>query len=71
MVSYSVILADDHVLVRQGLRRLLEGIDDQEVVGEVNDGLDPPTYKTITPQMVILDIFMPTYGGLKLLPRSR
>jgi len=66
MASYSIILADDHVLVRQGLRRILEGTDDLEVVGEANDGLDLlQLLKHITPQMVILDIFMPNLRGIE------
>ena len=66
MPSYSIILADDHVLVRQGLRRLLEGTDDLEVVGEANDGLELlQLLKHITPQMVILDIFMPNLRGIE------
>jgi len=66
MASYSIILADDHVLVRQGLRRILEGTDDLEVVGEANDGLELlQLLKHITPQMVILDIFMPNLRGIE------
>jgi DNA-binding NarL/FixJ family response regulator len=66
MSSYSIILADDHVLVRQGLRRILEGTDDLEVVGEANDGLDLlRLLKQVTPQMVILDIFMPNLRGIE------
>jgi DNA-binding NarL/FixJ family response regulator len=66
MASYSIILADDHVLVRQGLRRLLEGTGDLEVVGEANDGLDLlQLLKQVTPQMVILDIFMPNLRGIE------
>lgn len=66
MASYSIILADDHVLVRQGLRRILEGTDDLEVVGEANDGLELlQLLKHLTPQMVILDIFMPNLRGIE------
>jgi DNA-binding NarL/FixJ family response regulator len=66
MASYSIVLADDHVLVRQGLRRLLESMDDLEVVGEANDGLDLlQLLKQVTPQMVILDIFMPNLRGIE------
>ena len=64
--SYSIILADDHVLVRQGLKRILEGTDDLEVVGEANDGLDLlQLLRHVTPQMVILDIFMPNLRGIE------
>ena len=66
MASYSIVLADDHALVRQGLRRILEGADDLEVVGEANDGLELLQLLTrLTPQMVILDIFMPNLRGIE------
>jgi DNA-binding NarL/FixJ family response regulator len=66
MAPYSIVLADDHALVRQGLRRILEGTEDLEVVGEVNDGLELLQLLTrLTPQMVILDIFMPNLRGIE------
>ena len=66
MAPYSIVLADDHALVRQGLRRILEGTDDLEVVGEANDGLELLKLLThVTPQMVILDIFMPNLRGIE------
>ena len=66
MASYSIVLADDHALVRQGLRRILEGTEDLEVVGEANDGLELLQLLTrLTPQMVILDIFMPNLRGIE------
>ena len=66
MASYSIILADDHALVRWGLRRLLEDMDELEVVGEANDGIELlQLLKQVTPQMVILDIFMPKLRGIE------
>ena len=66
MSAYSIILADDHVLVRQGLRRILEGMPGLEVVGEANDGLELLTLLgTLVPDMVILDIFMPNLRGIE------
>ncbi len=66
MAPYSIVLADDHALVRQGLKRILEGTEDLEVVGEANDGLELLQLLTrITPQMVILDIFMPNLRGIE------
>lgn len=66
MAPYSIVLVDDHALVRQGLRRILEGTDDLEVVGEANDGLELLQLLThVTPQMVILDIFMPNLRGIE------
>lgn len=66
MAPYSIVLADDHALVRHGLRRILEGMEDLEVVGEANDGLELLHLLThLTPQMVILDIFMPNLRGIE------
>lgn len=66
MASYSIILADDHALVRWGLRRLIEDMDELEVVGEANDGIELlQLLKHVTPQMVILDIFMPNLRGIE------
>ncbi len=66
MSPYSIILADDHVLVRQGLRRILEGMPELEVVGEANDGLELLTLLGhLVPDMVILDIFMPNLRGIE------
>jgi DNA-binding NarL/FixJ family response regulator len=66
MEPYRIVLADDHVLVRQGLRRILEGMHDLEVTGEANDGLELLSLlKHLTPDLVILDIFMPNLRGIE------
>ena len=66
MATYRIVLADDHVLLRQGLRRILEGNADLEVIGEASDGLDLLNLlKQLTPHMVILDISMPKLRGLE------
>lgn len=66
MTPYHIVLADDHVLVRQGLKRILEGMAGLEVVGEASDGLDLlDLLSRVTPDMVILDIFMPNLRGIE------
>ena len=66
MIHYGIVLADDHVLVRQGLRRILEGMADLRVIGEANDGLELLNLlNCLTPDMVILDIFMPNLRGIE------
>jgi DNA-binding NarL/FixJ family response regulator len=66
MPPYSIVLADDHVLLRQGLRRILEGSADLEVIGEASDGIDLLVLlKQLTPHMVILDISMPNLRGIE------
>jgi len=63
---YRIVLADDHVLLRQGLRRILEGVGDLEVIGEANDGLELlGLLKRLTPHLVVLDISMPNLRGIE------
>ncbi len=66
MSTYRIALADDHVLVRQGFKRILEGVGDLEVIGEANDGIELLNLlNRVTPHMVILDIFMPNLRGIE------
>jgi DNA-binding NarL/FixJ family response regulator len=66
MATYRIVLADDHVLFRQGEKRILEGMADLEVIGEASDGLELLNLlKQSTPDMVILDISMPKLRGLE------
>jgi DNA-binding NarL/FixJ family response regulator len=64
--SYSILLADDHVMFRRGIRRILQSIGDVEVVGEASDGFELlELLKKTSPQLVILDISMPNLRGLE------
>jgi DNA-binding NarL/FixJ family response regulator len=66
--SYHIVLADDHTLVRQGVRKILQGRCDLEVVGEACDGLELLNFLKmcqLSPHMVILDISMPNLSGLE------
>ncbi len=66
MSSYRIILADDHVLMRQGLKKVIEDDPRLRVVGEADDGLELlELLEHSTPDMVILDISMPRLGGLE------
>lgn len=63
-----VMIADDHPIVREGLRRLLELEPDMEVVAEVGDGNSVvPTIETTQPDVVLLDLRMPGTDGLACL----
>jgi DNA-binding NarL/FixJ family response regulator len=63
---YRIVLADDHVMFRQGIKNILEGAEDLEVVGEASDGLKLlELLKKVTADMVILDISMPNLRGLE------
>lgn len=66
MNPYTIVLADDHVLFRQGVKKIIEGVDGLQVVGEANDGLELlEVLKKETPALIILDISMPNLRGLE------
>jgi len=66
MKSYSILLADDHTLVREGLRSVIGNVPGLEVVGEAEDGLALlRLLEKIQPQMVILDVNMPGMRGIE------
>ncbi len=66
MKPYRIVLADDHVIFRQGMRRLIEEIDGLSVVGEATDGFELlELLKEVTTDMVILDISMPNLRGIE------
>lgn len=66
MSSYRIVLADDHVMFRKGIKNLLERDAGLEVAGEVGDGFELlQLIKRETPDMVILDVAMPSLRGLE------
>ena len=61
-----IILADDHCLVRTGLRRLLDDVDGLSVVAEADNGNDAIAHvKQFSPDVAILDINMPELNGIE------
>lgn len=61
-----VIIADDHHLVRQGIRALLEKADEIEVIGEAADGQEAlKLVRAHTPDVVVMDISMPRLDGIQ------
>lgn len=65
MKRLRVVLADDHILVRAGLRKLLESLSGLEVVGEADDGLAVlALVEQLKPDLVLMDIGMPKLNGL-------
>ena len=66
-----VLLADDHGIVRRGMRALLELEPDIEVVGEAGDGLDTLRLcENVRPDLAILDIAMPRLNGIEVAARA-
>jgi len=64
-MSIRIILADDHRIVREGLRSLLEGQPDMEVVAEAEDGQEAvQLVRELVPDVVIMDVTMPGVNGI-------
>jgi DNA-binding NarL/FixJ family response regulator len=65
MAPYKIVLADDHILVRQGIKKIIQEDLNMKVVGEAADGLELLAIMEKTnPDLVILDISMPRLRGL-------
>jgi DNA-binding NarL/FixJ family response regulator len=68
----TILLADDHHLVRQGLRTLLEAEPDFHIVGEAGDGLEAiRLVEQHRPEVLVLDLIMPGLNGLEVARRVR
>jgi len=66
----SVVLVDDHAVVRSGIRLLLERQDDIEVVGEAGNAKDALfRARALKPDVILLDVVMPGESGIDVLPR--
>ncbi|HEU4382885.1 MAG TPA: response regulator transcription factor [Anaeromyxobacteraceae bacterium] len=66
MAKIRVLIADDHAILREGVRALLALTDDVEVVGEARDGREAVDLSgKLDPDVVLMDIAMPGLGGLE------
>ena len=71
-MSAKVVIVDDHSMVREGLKQLLELEGDVQVIGEASDGLEClKLLETTVPQVLLLDINMPNMNGLEVLERLK
>jgi len=72
MARIRVLVADDHAIVREGVRMILAKEPDIEVIGEAGDGQQAlDLAATLRPQVVIMDISMPGMGGIEATQRLR
>lgn len=66
MNAYRIVVADDHTMLRQGIKRIIEESKGMTVIGEAGDGLELLNLlKKIKPDMVVLDISMPNMRGIE------
>jgi two-component system response regulator NreC len=66
MKKIRILLADDHRMVRRGLRLILESQPDMEVIGEAGNGNDAVTEAVaLRPDVVVMDVTMPELGGIE------
>jgi len=79
MAKHRILIADDHAILREGVRALLATADDIEVVGEAADGREAiELAQKLEPDAILMDVAMPGLGGLeatleirKLVPRTK
>ena len=66
MAKIKILLAEDHIVVREGTRELLQAETDMEVVGEADDGVQAVQMTgKLRPDVVIMDIAMPNLNGIE------
>ncbi len=66
MNKIRVFLADDHLILREGIRLLLQKVPDIEMVGEASDGAEAVAkVEQLVPDVVLMDITMPVLNGLE------
>ena len=67
-----IVIADDHIVLRQGLRSLLQQTEGWDVVAEASDGFELlPLVESHSPDLVIIDLCMPNLGGIESICRMQ
>lgn len=71
-MATSILIVDDHAVVRQGLRLLLEARPEIDVIGEASDGqMALQMARTSAPDVILLDLLMPNMNGLQVLEQIK
>jgi DNA-binding NarL/FixJ family response regulator len=69
---YTLFIADDHTVLRNGLKRIIEENSGYKVIGETGDGLEiVRQLRKLSPDMIILDISMPNLRGIEAVNKIR
>lgn len=72
MKKIRILIADDHSIVREGLRQLLESQPDMEIIGDAEDGEEAlEKIRLLHPDIVLLDITMPNINGMEVANLAR
>ncbi len=72
VIKKRILLADDHAILRSGLRYMLSAQEDLEIVGEASTGMETLNQcEALKPDLILLDLSMPGTGGLDVLPQLR
>jgi DNA-binding NarL/FixJ family response regulator len=67
-----IVIADDHIVLREGLRSMINNMNEWEVVAEASDGFEVlPLVEEYAPDLIILDLSMPNLGGLETISRLK
>lgn len=65
-MTYNVLIVDDHLVVREGLKFMIETNENYQVVGEAENGLETlRLLKSLTPDVILMDLNMPQMSGLE------
>jgi len=68
----NIILADDHVLIRRGLKKIIDGDPTLKVIGDANDGLELlAMLQESCPDLILLDISMPNLRGIEAIKEAK
>lgn len=67
-----ILIVDDHLIVRQGLRALLSEVEDIEIVGEAGNGLEAVRQaESVEPNLILIDLIMPEMDGIEAIRQIR